>query len=87
MSKEVDFTKEYQMAGFGDYGFRVLTGASAVGERFSSVMALSDSTVTVTSTRNGDATATIDIATGVLIYGDLAITALTGKVIGYLREV
>lgn len=86
MSKDFYYDKDYQMAGFGDFGFRVLTGASVTGEKFSSIMALADSTITVTSTRAGDASKTFDITAGMVIYGDLAITSLTGKVIAYLRE-
>jgi len=87
MSKDFYYDKDYQMAGFGDYGFRVLTGASATGEKFSSIMALTDSTIAITSTRGGDSSKTFDITAGMVIYGDLAITSLTGKVIAYLREV
>lgn len=86
MSKDFYYDKDYQMAGFGDYGFRVLTGASATGEKFSSIMALTDSTIAITSTRGGDSSKTFDITAGMVIYGDLAITSLTGKVIAYLRE-
>jgi len=48
---------------------------------------LEDSTITITSTRKGDASASIDLVAGMVVYGDLAITALTGKVIAYLRDV
>ena len=85
MSVDIRTDFEYQVAEFGDFGFRVLTGASIVGERFSSVMALEDSTITITSTREGDALASIDLVAGMVVYGDLSITALTGKVIAYLR--
>ena len=85
MSVDIRTDFEYQVAEFGDFGFRVLTGASIVGEKFSSVMALEDSTITITSTREGDASASIDLNAGMVVYGDLAITALTGKVIAYLR--
>lgn len=85
MSVDIRTDFEYQVAEFGDFGFRVLTGASIVGERFSSVMALEDSTITITSTREGDASASIDLVAGMVVYGDLSITALTGKVIAYLR--
>lgn len=85
MSVDIRTDFEYQVAEFGDFGFRVLTGASIVGERFSSVMALEDSTITITSTREGDASASIDLVAGMVVYGDLSITDLTGKVIAYLR--
>ena len=87
MSADIRTDFDYQVAEFGDFGFRVLTGASVVGEKFSSVMALQDSTITITSTRKGDASASIALVAGMVIYGDLAITALTGKVIAYLRGV
>ena len=85
MSVDIRTDHEYQVAEFGDFGFRVLTGASAEGERFASIMALEDSDIVVSSTRYGDATATITILAGMVIYGDLAVTSLTGKVIAYLR--
>jgi len=87
MSADIRTDFDYQVAEFGDFGFRVLTGASAEGEKFSSIMALEDSTVTITSTRGGDASASIDLVAGMVVYGDLAITALTGKVIAYIRGV
>lgn len=87
MSVDIRTDHDYQVAGFGDFGFRVLTGVSAGGEKFSSVMALEDSTITITSTRGGDASASFDLVAGMIVYGDLAITALTGKVIAYLRRV
>lgn len=87
MSADIRTDLEFQVAEFGDFGFRVLTGASTVGEKFSSVMALEDSTITITSTRTGDTSASIDLLAGMVVYGDLAITALTGKVIAYLRAV
>jgi len=87
MSADIRTDFDYQVAQFGDFGFRVLTGASVEGEKFSSVMALEDSTITITSTRKGDASASIDLVAGMVVYGDLAITALTGKVIAYLRDV
>lgn len=85
MSVDIRTDHEYQVAEFGDFGFRVLTGASVSGERFASIMALEDSDIVVSSTRYGDATATITILAGMVIYGDLAVTSLTGKVIAYLR--
>jgi hypothetical protein len=85
MSVDIRTDHEYQVAEFGDFGFRVLTGASISGERFASVMALEDSTITVTSTRYGDASASVTLMAGMIIYGDLAVTSLSGKVIAYLR--
>lgn len=85
MSVDIRTDHEYQVAEFGDFGFRVLTGASISGERFASIMALEDSTITVTSTRYGDATASVTLMAGMIIYGDLAVTSLSGKVIAYLR--
>lgn len=87
MSADIRTDFQYQVAEFGDFGFRVLTGASIVGERFSSVMALQDSTITITSTRKGDTSTSIALVAGMVVYGDLSITALTGKVIAYLRDV
>jgi hypothetical protein len=86
MSDDIRTDHEYQVAEFGDFGFRVLTGASAGTERFSSIMALEDSDIAVTSTRYGDATASVSLLAGMIIYGDLAVTSLTGKVIAYLRD-
>lgn len=85
MSVDIRTDHEYQVAEFGDFGFRVLTGASISGERFASVMALEDSVISVSSTRYGDATASVTLLAGMIIYGDLAVTSLTGKVIAYLR--
>jgi hypothetical protein len=34
MSVDIRTDNEYQVAEFGDFGFRVLTGASIGGERF-----------------------------------------------------
>ena len=85
MSVDIRTDHEYQVAEFGDFGFRLLTGASISGERFASVMALEDSTITVTSTRYGDASASVTLMAGMIIYGDLAVTSLSGKVIAYLR--
>lgn len=86
MSDDIRTDHEYQVAEFGDFGFRVLTGASISGERFSTIMALEDSTISVNSTRYGDATASITLAAGMAIYGDLSVTSLSGKVIAYLRD-
>ena len=86
MSDDIRTDHEYQVAEFGDFGFRVLTGASISGERFSTIMALEDSTISVNSTRYGDATASITLVAGMAIYGDLAVTSLSGKVIAYLRD-
>jgi len=85
MSVDIRTDHEYQVAEFGDFGFRVLTGASSEGERFASIMALEDSVIAVSSTRYGDATASVTLLAGMIIYGDLAVTSLTGKVIAYLR--
>jgi len=85
MSVDIRTDHEYQVAEFGDFGFRVLTGASIGGERFASIMALEDSVIAVSSTRYGDATASVTLLAGMIIYGDLAVTSLTGKVIAYLR--
>jgi len=87
MSADIRTDNEDRVAEFGDFGFRVLTGASAGTERFSTIMALEDSTIGVTSTRDGDATATIILLAGMSIYGDLAVTSVTGKVIAYLRGI
>jgi hypothetical protein len=86
MSQDIRTDHEYQVAQFGDFGFRILTGASVVGEKFSTIMALEDSTITITSTREGDASASIALLAGMSVYGDLAVTSLTGKVIAYLRN-
>jgi len=86
MSQDIRTDHEYQVAQFGDFGFRILTDASVVGENFSTIMALEDSDITITSTREGDASASITLTAGMSVYGDLAVTALTGKVIAYLRE-
>ena len=85
MSVDIRTDHEYQVAEFGDFGFRVLTGASVSGERFASIMALEDSVIAVSSTRYGDATASVTLLAAMIIYGDLAVTSLTGKVIAYLR--
>jgi hypothetical protein len=86
MSKDIRTDHEYQVAEFGDFGFRILTDESEPGELFSSIMALEDSVVTIFSTRNGDAQATITLLAGMIIYGDLSIDNMdSGKVIGYLR--
>jgi hypothetical protein len=85
MSVDIRTDHEYQVAEFGDFGFRILTGASIAGERFATIMALEDSTIGVTSTRYGAASATITLLAGMSIYGDLAVTSVTGKVIAYLR--
>ena len=85
MSVDIRTDHEYQVAEFGDFGFRVLTNASIAGERFATIMALEDSTIGVTSTRYGTASATITLLAGMSIYGDLAVTSVTGKVIAYLR--
>jgi hypothetical protein len=86
MSDDIRTDHEYQVAEFGDFGFRVLTGASAGTERFSSIMALEDSDIAVSSTRYGDATASVSLLAGMIIYGDLSVTSLSGKVIAYLRD-
>lgn len=85
MSVDIRTDHEYQVAEFGDFGFRVLTGASISGERFASIMALEDSDIVVSSTRYGDVTASVTLLAGMIIYGDLAVTSLSGKVIAYLR--
>jgi hypothetical protein len=85
MSLDIRTDHDNEASQFGDFGFRILTGASIAGERFSTIMALQDSTITITSTRNGDASATIDLLAGMCVYGDLAVTSVTGKVIAYLR--
>lgn len=95
MSKDIRTDHEYQNAMFGDFGFRIITTdnpESIPGERFSSIMALSDCFINITSTRNGDAMAGVTLLRGMTIYGDLAINDLSGigeienaAVIAYLR--
>lgn len=86
MSKDIRTDHEYQVAEFGDFGFRFINNeASQEGERFSSIMALENSEINVNSSRGGDQTATVSLLAGMVIYGDLSITSLTGKVIAYLR--
>ena len=86
MSKDIRTDPEYQNAMFGDFGFRVLISASEEGERFSSIMALENSSIDVSSSRNGDSGATIVLLAGMTIYGDLSIDKVnSGKVIAYLR--
>jgi len=86
MSKDIRTDHEYQNAMFGDFGFRVLTGASQEGERFSSIMALEDSQITIVSSRNGDGYATIILLAGMIVYGDLYVDSVdNGAVIAYLR--
>ena len=87
MSKDIRTDHEYQVAMFGDFGFRVLTGNSQEGERFSSIMALEDSSINILSTRNGDVEAGFTLLAGMTIYGDLYIKSMdSGRVIAYLRE-
>jgi hypothetical protein len=86
MSKDIRTDHEYQVAEFGDFGFRILTDESEPGERFSSIMALENSDITIMSTRAGDSQAQISLASGMTIYGDLYIDSMDGgKVIAYLR--
>jgi hypothetical protein len=86
MSKDIRTDHEYQVAEFGDFGFRILTGASLEGERFSSIMALEESSINVLSTRNGDSSAEIILLAGMIIYGDLYVDSVySGKLIAYLR--
>jgi hypothetical protein len=87
MSDDIRTDHEYQVAEFGDFGFRMLNSeASQEGERFSSIMALEDCSIQVISSRYGDDVAEMDLLAGMIIYGDLAVTSLTGKVIAYLRD-
>ena len=87
MSKDIRTDHEYQVAEFGDFGFRIITDSASIsGERFSSVMALTNCTISLNSTRSGDSTANIPLLAGMVIYGDLAIESLTGSVIAYLRK-
>lgn len=86
MSKDIRTDNEYRVAEFGDFGFRIFRdSASNEGERFSSIMALTDCDITIESTRQGDSSANINLLAGMIIYGDLSITGLSGRVIAYLR--
>lgn len=86
MSKDIRTDNEYRVAMFGDFGFRILTDASEVGERFSSIMAIENSSIVILSTRNGDFDAEFILLAGMTIYGDLSIDKVNyGKVIAYLR--
>lgn len=87
MSEDIRTDHEYQVAEFGDFGFRILTDtASVAGERFSSIMAVTDCpNLEFTSTRSGDSYGQLTLLAGMVIYGDLNVEALTGKVIAYLR--
>jgi hypothetical protein len=88
MSKDIRTDHEYQNAEFGDFGFRIFTNHEEPiypNEKYSSIMALTDCNIRISSTRNGDAEVIIDLLAGMIIYGDLGVINLTGNVIAYLR--
>lgn len=86
MSKDIRTDNEYRVAEFGDFGFRIISNShSNNGERFSSIMALTNCSITIESTRGGDESASMNLTAGMVIYGDLLITDLSGTVIAYLR--
>lgn len=87
MSKDIRTDHEYQVAEFGDFGFRIITDSASIsGERFSSIMAVTDCpNLEFTSTRKGDNYGQLNLKAGMIIYGDLSIEAVSGTVIAYLR--
>jgi len=86
MSKDIRTDHEYQVAEFGDFGFRLLESTgSQEGESFSSIMALTDCSIDIISSRRGDGSRNINLKAGMVIYGDLIVDGLSGDVIAYLR--
>lgn len=76
----------YQLASFGQFGFRKLaTGDSGqAGEQYRVVYALEDSTITVAATAGDDLTSQ-PIFAGTAIYGLFdSVTCVAGTVIAYI---
>lgn len=76
----------YQLASFGQFGFRKLaTGDAGVeGEQYRVVYALEDSVITVTSV-NGDGLTSEAIFAGTAIYGLFdTVECVSGNVLAYI---
>jgi len=73
----------YQLASFGQKGFKVLTTSATTGH-FNALQVLEDASITLVST-NGDNLTNQDIPAGITIFGLFtSATAVSGKVLAYI---
>lgn len=81
-------TGDFQNAAFGQKGFRVIdnTFSQPAGEEYVSIYCLAVATNVTTTTKAGDALAGVDLAQGMVVYGDFQTVSVgTGTVIAYIR--
>jgi len=79
-------TPNFQLAAFGQKGFRKITNASTpvAGEEYRVVYALQDSTITVVST-SGDGLTSQTLLAGTAVYGLFtSVTCASGSVLAYI---
>ena len=90
MARKTNFTStgDFQNAAFGQQGFRVIdnTFSQPAGEEYVCIYCSSVATNVTTTTQSGDALSGVDLAQGMVIYGDFQTVSVgTGTVIAYIR--
>ena len=86
---DLKFNSQTNLASFGQYGLRVLTGNATAGETFVAIQALEDSVISsdisLLDGEGGDTTITsLTIPAGVTIFGRFVnLEVASGKVIAY----
>lgn len=81
-------TGDFQNAAFGQKGFRVIdnTFSQPAGEEYVSIYCLAVATNVTTTTSEGDPLGGVDLAQGMVVYGDFQTVSVgTGTVIAYIR--
>ena len=89
-SRKTNFTStgDFQNAAFAQEGFRVIdnTFSQPAGEEYIAIYCLAVATNVTTTTQSGDALGGVDLAQGMIIYGDFQTVSVgTGTVIAYIR--
>jgi hypothetical protein len=89
-ARKTNFTStgDFQNAAFGQNGFRVIdnTFSQPAGEEYVAIYCLSVATNVATTTQVGDVLGGVDLAQGMVVYGDFQTVSVgTGTVIAYIR--
>lgn len=86
---DLKFNSQTNLASFGQYGLRILTGNATAGETFVAIQAMAESVITTNvqllDGKGGDTTITsLTIPAGVTIFGKFVdLQVASGKVIAY----
>jgi hypothetical protein len=86
MAKQVTSTGAYNVAAFGQNGFRVITsgGGNVEGEVYVAIQALADATFSATA-ESGTSPSSLAIPSGSVVYGNFStVTVTIGTVLAYI---